>query len=206
MDSFEFNKYAMSGLGAIFIVMALNFGAEGLFHSEAPEEQGYAIEVTETSSSGDSGGDTGPAYEPINALLASADIGAGEKVAKKCATCHSFEEGGPNKVGPGLYDIVNKQIAATDGFGYSGALTEYGAGKTWTYEELNGFLWKPKTYVKGTAMGFAGLKKVEERANIVAYLRSLAGTPEPLPSAEPAPEAETTSASGTADTEKPAAQ
>ena len=84
----------------------------------------------------------------------------GSKVAKKCAACHTFDEGGANKVGPALYGIVNKGMGATDGFGYSAALKAYGEGKTWTYEELNGFLWKPKTYIKGTGMGFPGLKKL----------------------------------------------
>ena len=181
MDSFEFNKYAMAILGTVFLVMCLIFLSDGIFHSVNPEKQGYAVEVAENTSSSAGAEDTGPAYEPINALLASADIAAGEKVAKKCAACHTFEEGGANKVGPALYGIVNKDMAATDGFGYSSALTEYGQGKTWTYDELNGFLWKPKTYIKGTGMAFPGLKKVKDRANIVAYLRSLSANPAPLP-------------------------
>lgn len=189
MDSFEFNKIAMAVLGTVFLVMGLTFLSEGIFHSEKPEQQGYAIEVAEKSD-GDSKADTGPAFDPISAMLASADISAGEKVAKKCAACHTFDEGGANKVGPALYGIVNKPVAATDGFSYSAALKAYGEGKTWTYEELNGFIWAPKKFIKGTAMGFAGLKKVEDRANMVAYLRSLAGSPAPLPAetSEPADE------------------
>ncbi len=185
MDSFEFNKIAMSVLGVIFIVMSLNFVSDGIFHSEVPEEPGYLIEVAE-SSGGEAEEDTGPAYEPIAALLANASVEAGQGVAKRCAACHTFEQGGANKVGPALYGVVNRDIASVDGFGYSGALTEYGNGKQWTYDELNGFLWKPKTYVKGTSMGFAGLKDVEDRADIVAYLRSLSATPAPLPDPEAA--------------------
>lgn len=185
MDSFEFNKYAMAGLGILFIVMSLNFLSDGIFHSDKPEQQGYAVEVAEASTGG-SDEPAGPAYDPINSMLASADIAAGEKVAKKCAACHSFDEGGANKVGPALYGIVNRPIASVGDFGYSSALKAYAADKTWNYDELNGFLWKPKTFVKGTSMGFGGIKKTQDRANIVAYLRSLAGTPAALPAAEEA--------------------
>ena len=180
MDSFEFNKVFMAILGTVFIVMSLNFISEGLFHNHVPEQQGYAVEVAEAST-GEEEEDTGPAFEPISALLASADIGEGEKIFKKCASCHTNVEGGANKVGPALWGIVERPIASADGFSYSGALKAYGEGKNWTYESLNGFLWKPKTYVKGTSMGFGGIKKVEDRAAMVAYLRSLAGTPAALP-------------------------
>ncbi len=180
MDSFEFNKIAMSVLGVAFIVLSLNFTAESLFHPEIPEQPGYVIEVAEASSS-DEEEDTGPAFDPVSPLLASADIEAGEKVGKKCAACHSFDEGGANKVGPALWGIVDRPIAAVADFSYSSALKAYAEGKVWSYEELNGFLWKPKTFVKGTSMGFAGIKKVEERADIIAYLRSLAADPAPLP-------------------------
>lgn len=180
MDSFEFNKYAMAILGTVFIVMSLSFLSDSIFHSDNPEQQGYAVEVAEASTSG---GDenTGPAYEPITAMLASADIAAGEKVGKKCATCHSFDEGGANKAGPALWGIVDRPMASVSDFGYSAALKAYAEGKAWTYEELNGFLWKPKAHVKGTSMGFPGLKKVKDRASIVAYLRSLSANPSPLP-------------------------
>lgn len=183
MDTFEFNKFAMAVLGAVFFIMGLSIVTETIFHSEAPEKPGYLIEVAENTSSGnESGADAGPAYEPISAMLASADLAAGEKVAKKCLSCHSFDSGGKNKVGPALYGIVNRNLGTVDGFSYSAALKEFGAGKVWDYEALNGFLWNPKKYMKGTAMGFAGLKKVADRANIIAYLRSKADSPAPLPS------------------------
>lgn len=181
MDSFEFNKVAMAFLGVVFIVMGLNFVSESLFHIDQPETKGYAIEVAEASTSGAAPADDGPKFDPVTPLLASADVGAGESSIKACVACHTFDEGGGNKVGPALYDIVNKAIAGDSEFKYSKALVDYGVDKTWTYEELNGFLWKPKTFVKGTKMGFAGVKKVEDRANIIAYLRSLSGSPAPLP-------------------------
>ena len=182
MDSFEFNKYAMAGLGIVFIVMSLNFVSDGLFHSDKPEQQGYAVEVA-VASTGESSEPSGPAYDPINALLAGADIAAGEKVAKKCTACHTFDDGGANKVGPALYGIVDRAIGSVDGFSYSSAMNAYAEGKTWNYDELNGFLWKPKTHIKGTSMGFAGIKKTNDRANLVAYLRSLSASPAPLPAA-----------------------
>ncbi len=179
MDSFEWNKVFAALLTVAFVLLGLNFLSDGLFSSKNPEKAGYEIEggaVAATSS--------GPAeveVESVNALLASATPEAGLKAAKKCTACHTMNEGGANKVGPGLYGIVNRAIASVDGFGYSGALKAYGEGKTWTYEELNGFLYKPKAHVKGTSMGFAGIKKTEERAAMIAYLRSLAADPAPLP-------------------------
>lgn len=180
MDSFEWNKIFMSVLGVAFMVMSLTFLSDAIFHADLPEQQGYAIEVAE-SDAPEVEEDTGPAFEPISALLASADVGAGEKAFRKCASCHTNEAGGANKVGPALYDVVGRAIASVEGFSYSSALKAYGEGKTWDYEALNGFLWKPKTYIKGTSMGFAGIKKAGDRADLVAYLRSLSDSPMPLP-------------------------
>ncbi|MGI9366080.1 MAG: c-type cytochrome [Rhizobiaceae bacterium] len=180
MDSFEWNKVFGAFLALAFVVMGINFLSDGIYHSNDPETPGFAIEGGEAIAA-TSPADKGPSVEPIVALLASADLAKGEKVGKKCVACHTFNEGGANKVGPSLYGIVNRPIAGIDGFGYSGALKTYAADKTWTYEELNAFLYKPKAHVKGTSMGFAGLKKTEDRAAMIAYLRSLAATPVPLP-------------------------
>lgn len=185
MDSFQFNKYAMALLGTVFIIMTLGIVSEGIYHAEIPEEQSYVI-AEGGAPEGGAAEDAGPAYEPIAAAMASADAAAGEAVFKKCQSCHTVEQGGPNKVGPNLYNIVGGPVAAHEGFSYSSALQEYGQGKTWTYEELNGFLWKPKTYVRGTAMGFVGLKDVEDRADVLAYLRNFADNPPPLPEPEAA--------------------
>jgi len=181
MDAFEFNKFAMAALGAVFVLMGLSIVTEELFHMEIPETPGYMIEVAEGGGGHDKTAESGPAYEPVSALLASANVEAGQKAAKKCVACHDFSPGGKSKVGPPLYGIVNRALGADAGFGYSSALKAASEGKSWDYESLNGFLWKPKTYMKGTAMGFAGLKKVGDRANVIAYLRSLAETPAPLP-------------------------
>lgn len=193
-------------LGAVFFVLTISFLSEGLFHNEAPEQEGFIIEVAE-STSGASAAAEEEALPAIGPLLADASIEDGEKVFKKCAACHTVEEGGANKVGPGLWNIVNAPFGAKDGFGYSSALKNFVAensGVVWDYENLNEFLLKPSAYLKGTAMGFAGLKKEADRANVIAYLRSLSNSPAPLPSAEVEAEPEATEMAPAAD-EAPAA-
>ncbi len=115
----------------------------------------------------------------IAVLLAAADAGAGKKLAKKCATCHSFEQGGKNKIGPILWNIVGAEKGKHEGFTYSKALVEKGG--TWTYGDLDAFLSAPKAYVTGTKMLFPGFKKPQDRANLILYLHSLSDEPPPLP-------------------------
>ncbi len=184
MDSFTWNKIFAAILTMAFVILGVKFLAEGLFHSEAPEKEGYAIEGGKSKGDGhDKPAKTAaaPALEPVAGLLASVDLAAGEKAAKKCSACHNFAKGSKNKVGPMLYNIVNRQIGAMEGYKFSKAMKDYGADKKWTYAELNGFLLKPKTHIKGTKMGFAGIKKVEQRAALIGYLRTFADTPAPLP-------------------------
>ncbi len=186
MNSYLFNKIAGATLGTIFVVLGLSFLSDMIFTSHLPEKPGFAIEVEgdddgeEAAASEEA--DKGPSIEPVAGLLADADIDAGKKLSKKCAACHTFDKDGKKKVGPNLYGIVNRAVGLSEGFSYSAALTEWGNGKTWTYADLNGFLNKPKKFVKGTSMSFAGLKKTADRAAMIAYLRSLADEPAPLPS------------------------
>ncbi|MEL6947529.1 MAG: cytochrome c family protein [Pseudomonadota bacterium] len=176
------NYVFMALLGVVFFVFGVTLISDALYYSPSPKAQGYAIEVAEADTDKPDDAPKGPAYDPIAPLLASADVDKGGNVSKKkCGACHNFNEGGKNKVGPVLYGVLNRAIAGVDGFGYSGALKAYGDGKAWTYAELNGFLFKPKAHVKGTSMGFAGIKKTQERADIIAYLRSLAAEPAALP-------------------------
>lgn len=105
-------------------------------------------------------------------ILAAGDPEAGEKVFRKCKACHTVDEGGPNRVGPNLYGIVGAPVASVEGFGYSDALIEYGGD--WTPDRLAAFLANPRKEVKGTKMGFGGLRKEEDQADVIAYLDSLA--------------------------------
>ncbi len=187
MDSNQFNKFAMAGLGTVFVLFGASILSEAIFEPEAPETPGYIIAAAE-SSDAKSDEPSGPEYAPVVPLLASADAAAGEAVFKKCASCHSAEKGGPNKVGPDLYGVVGRPIASHEGFSYSAAMKAFGEGKTWTFEELNGFLWNPRKHVPGTAMGFAGLKNVADRANILVWLNS-ARSDNPLPITAEAPAA-----------------
>ncbi|WP_313664481.1 cytochrome c family protein [Shinella sp.] len=185
------NSYVNMGVGAllgtVFVLMSVSIASEGIFHSGAPEKEGFAI-VAEETGGAEAGGGEAAAAVPIATLLASADATAGETVFKKCASCHTSEKGGPNKVGPGLWDIVNRPIASHEGFSYSAGMTTFSEDHKvlWDYDHLNYFLEAPKKHVPGTAMGFAGLKKDDERANLIAYLRTLADNPAalPTPSAE----------------------
>ncbi len=182
------NSYVNMGVGAllgtVFVLMSVSIASEGIFHSGAPEKEGFAI-VAEEAGGEAAGGDEAAKAVPIATLLASADAGAGETVFKKCASCHTGEKGGPNKVGPNLWDVVNRPIASHEGFSYSAGMTTFSEGHkvVWDFDHLNFFLEAPKKHVPGTAMGFAGLKKDDERANLIAYLRTLSDNPAPLPTA-----------------------
>ncbi len=183
MNTFEFNKIAMAVLGTAFILFAVNLMADAIFHTAAPANPGYSIAAVEPAGNAkEASGGGAPSYEPVMPLLASADPDAGATIAKKCASCHNLEKGAGKKVGPPLYGVVDRAMASEAGFPYSAGLKEAGAGKHWTYDELNCFLWNPKKCIKGTAMGFPGLKDVKDRANVIAYLRTLSDNPAPLPS------------------------
>lgn len=182
MNSSYLNTAAGAFLSVVFVLMTISIASEGIFHSEKPEQEGFAIAALESTDGGDAASAAPEELAPIAPLLASADPAKGEAVFKKCAACHTLEQGGANKVGPALYEIVNRPIAAHEGFSYSGAMKAFAeGGKVWDYEALNHFLLAPKKYVPGTAMGFAGLKKDDERANVIAYMRTFAASPAPLP-------------------------
>jgi cytochrome c len=177
MGGMEFNKIFAAILVAGIIAMFGGFVAKQLVHPHKLAENAYNIEVVEVAAPGAAK----PMAQPILAMIAAADVAKGEKIAKACAACHSFNKGGPNGVGPNLYGTVGGPKHHAAGFAYSGALIEVG-GNTWTYGELNKFLWKPKDYAKNTKMSYAGLKKPEDRAALLAWLRTQADSPKALPS------------------------
>lgn len=188
MNSSRANKFFMALLGTVFVVMTTSLLSDSLFHSPAPEQAGFAIEATEGSAPAAGGGAPEKEEVSIATLLQSADAERGQNVFKRCAACHTNEKGGANKVGPNLYNIVNRPAASIDGFGYSAAMKEFAAdGNKWDFDHLNKFLTSPKGFIKGTSMGFAGDKKDNERADLIAFLATLADTPVPMPSADAAP-------------------
>jgi cytochrome c len=179
MESFEFNKIAGAVLGTGLLVLGLkNLSAE-VFRTEAPEKPGFAIVVAEAQAT-DGAAATPAAAVPLGALLAKADVAKGAASAKACAACHDFTKGGPNKVGPNLWDVVLRPMGAASNFSYSEGFKAMG-NKPWDYEALNAWLKAPKEFIKGTKMGFAGIKKDEDRANVLAYLASLSDAPKPFP-------------------------
>lgn len=170
-------------LGTIFVLMSVSIASEGIFHSEAPEKEGFAIVAEAAPAAGGGAGEAAAAAVPIAKLLASADAKAGETIFKKCQACHDATKGGPNKVGPNLFGVVDRPIASHEGFAYSSAMKDFskGSSEKWTFDHLNHFLMAPKKYIAGTAMGFAGLPKDTDRANVILYLHTLADSPVPLP-------------------------
>ena len=182
MDSFEANKIFGAVLGSVFVLFGGSLLAEAIFHSEAPEKPGFAITAAEPAASG-AAAPAANEVTPVGKIMQTANAEAGAAIFKRCQACHSGEKGGPNKVGPDLWDIVNRPIASHEGFSYSAAMTDFSKGKTvvWDWDHLNHFLHGPKQYIKGTAMGFAGLPKDQERADLLAYLGTLADTPVPPP-------------------------
>jgi cytochrome c len=188
MNSFELNKVLGAILGTCLITLALNIAAGAIFAPEKPAKPGYAIAV-KAQGEGDKAAAKTP-EEPMEAMMASASVEKGQATAKQCQACHTFEKGGPNRVGPNLWGIVGRPRASEAGFNYSAAMKAKGG--TWTFGELYAFLANPRGYIPGTAMTFAGLSRGQQRADVIDYLHTLADNPEPLPkaaAATPAPAA-----------------
>jgi cytochrome c len=179
MNSWTFNKIAGAVLGTALLVFGLK-AVTGLIYQHHPvEKAGFAIEVAEAAAGGEAEAPAAAA-KSLGALLAAADATKGAAEAKACAACHDFTDGGPNKTGPNLWDIVERKIASHAGYAYSEGATAKG-GEAWTYDNLNAFLTSPKGFVTGTKMAFGGIKNDEKRANLIAYLASLSAAPKPFP-------------------------
>jgi cytochrome c len=181
MDSFELNKIIGAVLGTCILLLVTSFTASALFASKPPEKPGFAIAAKEAEGAGKEAAKAEPS-EPIEKLLQTASVEKGQAAAKVCTTCHTFEKNGPNRVGPNLYGIVGDHIGeGRGGFNFSAPMKAKGG--SWSYDDLNKFIASPKGFIPGTAMGFAGIQKDGQRADVIAYLRSLSDSPVPLPTA-----------------------
>ncbi len=205
MNSFELNKILGAILGTCLITLALSITAGAIFAPEKPAKPGYEIAVKEESS-----GEKAAAKEPevpVETLLASASVEKGQQIAKQCQACHTFEKGGPNRVGPNLWNIVGSQRGeGRGGFNFSAAMKAKGG--TWTFDELYKFLANPRGYIPGTNMTFAGLSRGQQRADVIDFLHTLSDSPLQLPKAAenaPAPGAAPAAAAPAAKPEAPAA-
>ena len=176
MDSFEINKIVAAVLVVFLVVFGIGKISDIVFHVEKPNTSAYKVEVSTASSTQDSNTEQ---LVDIAALLAMGNLDDGNKVWKKCSACHSIKKGGKNKIGPALYNVLGRNVAALDNYKYSKSLMAY--GKAWTFEEMNGFLKKPQAYIKGTKMAFAGLKKEKDRASILLFMNLNSDNPLPLP-------------------------
>lgn len=206
MDSFELNKIIGAVLGTLLFVMGVGIVAESVYAPLEDRGPGYALPEPEPVNADTTGAPAAPVV-PLPLLLASADATKGQADTKKCQSCHNFGKGEPNKTGPLLYGVVGRVPASHEGFSYSEALTAHKTrGDTWTYDRLDAFLTSPKAYAPGTKMSFAGVKDAAERADILAYLQTLADAPVPFPAADAAAPAAaaTPAAAPAANTETPA--
>ena len=180
MDSFELNKIIAAILMVALLIIGIGKISSIIFYVEKPKTPGYVVEVEQIGKTSDEITEKEVEVKvDISALMALGDINHGEKIFKKCAACHSINQGGPQKIGPALWNVVNRDIGSVSEYKYSKALIEY--GKKWTFEELNGFLIKPSKWIKGTKMAYAGLRKEKDRASVIKYLNKNSEKPLPLP-------------------------
>ena len=182
MSWFEVYKIIASIILSICIFFLIGYIGNKLVNPKIPKDQAYLIEIPESPKIKNNASlinDETISLEPVSNIMASASLENGEKISKKCSSCHNFKNGEPDKIGPNLFEIVGAPIARATGFAYSKAMANFGGN--WDYEELSNFLYKPKKYIEGTKMNFAGLKKISDRADLIMWLRLNAENPIPLP-------------------------
>lgn len=185
MDSFEFNKVAGAFLAALLTATIIGYVGNFLVAPKRLDKNVFVVAVAEPKADTSQAAAAPAAVEPISALLKTANVDAGKAIFKQCAACHTVDKGGKNGVGPNQWEIVGRKAGGHEGFNYSPAMKAVGEKPgdegVWTYEHINAFVANPKAIVPGTRMAYAGLRKTEDRANLIAYLRTLADAPKPLP-------------------------
>ena len=171
------NKIIASIVLTIILVLGINKITDAIFYVEKPEKSAYQIASITTVASATSDEESSANSESGNimALFASTNAAEGAKIFKKCAACHSITEGGANKIGPALWGVLGRPAGTVPGYKYSKAMAAH--GKNWSFEEMNGFLIKPKDWIKGTKMSFAGLKKAKDRASVILYMNENTNSP-----------------------------
>ena len=179
MDSFEINKIVAAILMVALLIIGIGKVSDIIFHVEKLETPGYKVELDQPTTNTTLTAEVVEVKVDIAALMSMGDITSGEKIFKKCAACHSIVKDGKNNIGPALYNVVGRKIGAVSDYKYSKALLNY--DKSWTFEELNGYLLKPSKWIKGTKMAFAGLRKEKDRASVIKYLNQNSDNPKKLP-------------------------
>ena len=175
MSSFEIQKIISAILITVLIIFGIGKISNFIFDKDESSVVAYKVDPLDS----DIVKDDGVASLDLKAMFALADLAHGEKVFKKCAACHSIKESGGNKIGPKLWNVMFRSVGAVEDYKYSKALSSY--NKEWNWEEMNGFLIKPSTWIKGNKMGFAGLKDEKDRASVILYLNQNSENPKPLP-------------------------
>ena len=174
------NKIIASIILAIILVLGINKITDIIFYVEKPEKSAYQVEgvTTVTSATSTETSSENSVSENIMTLFASTSAADGAKVFKKCLACHSIGKGDSNKIGPNIFGVLNRRAGSVSNYKYSKAMLAY--GKVWSFEEMNGFLTKPKDWIKGTKMSFVGLKNAKDRAAVILYMNENTDNPLPL--------------------------
>jgi cytochrome c len=191
MDSFEWNKIAGAVLGTLIFVLVVKFTTDAIFEVPKPEKPGYVVEgVTEETATTATAAPAEESPPDWGTVLPAADAAAGQKISARCEQCHDITKGGPNKIGPNLWGVIGRPRATHPGFSYSGAMSA--SHDAWNFDTIFKFLKSPAAYVPGTKMSFAGLRSVQDRVNLIAWLRTQSDSPVAIPApakAAPAPAA-----------------
>ena len=174
------NKIIVSIVLAIVLVVGINKITNVIYYVEKPEKSAYQVDSITTVASSETSEENSTDAESGNimALFASTSASDGAKIFKKCAACHSIAQGGANKIGPALWGVLGRKAGSVSNYKYSKAMLAH--GQSWSFEEMNGFLIKPKDWIKGTKMSFAGLKNANERAAVILYMNENTNSPLPV--------------------------